>query len=297
MECGHCRSVHHLDCWNDNAGCAVMACAGGPSKKTVAERSSMTAAAAPTVSRSPTTQAAAFHPQPSPAPAAPRGGGRGLIAALVVLAVAIAGVGAAVLLTHKTPPVAAAAVPQPQPSSSSSTTTSSSQTTSATVTNTVTVTGTASATDPQGVRTRTVARAPSATAAAANSEGSSENSDSGAGKAAAAVLDQYWNDINSGDYPGAYDLESASEQHKQSVSDMAANQSKVNILWTTRGVPDEAGEASRISFDTVASDGVCRHFSIDSQMVQEGSDWVYDGPIPGAALVDQNIDGNRNCPS
>jgi len=28
--CGVCGSAHHRDCWNDNQGCAVVACAGGP---------------------------------------------------------------------------------------------------------------------------------------------------------------------------------------------------------------------------------------------------------------------------
>jgi Prokaryotic RING finger family 1 len=28
--CGVCRAPHHADCWQDNAGCAVTACSGGP---------------------------------------------------------------------------------------------------------------------------------------------------------------------------------------------------------------------------------------------------------------------------
>jgi hypothetical protein len=30
--CGYCQSAHHADCWADNGGCAVVACAGGPGK-------------------------------------------------------------------------------------------------------------------------------------------------------------------------------------------------------------------------------------------------------------------------
>lgn len=28
--CGHCESTHHRDCWNENRGCATVACEGGP---------------------------------------------------------------------------------------------------------------------------------------------------------------------------------------------------------------------------------------------------------------------------
>jgi hypothetical protein len=33
MVCGVCRAPHHLDCWADNGGCAVVACAGGPTSE------------------------------------------------------------------------------------------------------------------------------------------------------------------------------------------------------------------------------------------------------------------------
>lgn len=30
MTCGVCQAIHHGDCWETNHGCAVIACAGGP---------------------------------------------------------------------------------------------------------------------------------------------------------------------------------------------------------------------------------------------------------------------------
>jgi hypothetical protein len=37
VQCGHCNSAHHADCWDDNRGCAVVACAGGPTSATAAQ--------------------------------------------------------------------------------------------------------------------------------------------------------------------------------------------------------------------------------------------------------------------
>lgn len=31
IECGSCRALHHLECWQDNQGCAVMGCPSAPS--------------------------------------------------------------------------------------------------------------------------------------------------------------------------------------------------------------------------------------------------------------------------
>ncbi len=30
VRCGACESVHHAECWATNRGCAIVACAGGP---------------------------------------------------------------------------------------------------------------------------------------------------------------------------------------------------------------------------------------------------------------------------
>ncbi len=35
--CGVCRAPHHVDCWSDNGGCAVVACVGGPGSGGVTE--------------------------------------------------------------------------------------------------------------------------------------------------------------------------------------------------------------------------------------------------------------------
>jgi hypothetical protein len=312
--CGHCHSVHHLDCWTDNGGCAVVACAGGPAK--AASAATGGPALPPTVPQPVTTIAVPVSPQPTssappaatppqvPPPGSNRPGvNRGLIAAVVVLAVAVAGVGAAVLLTRsKSVPAARAAAVVHQ----SRNTPATSGAAATTVTNVVTVTNSTPATSPSSngpttssTSLRPTTAAPRTTSAAqvsASPAATDQPDASAAGVSAASALDNYWSGVADGNYEQAYDAETPSEQHADSVSDMESDQPQVNVMWTKPGVPDTDGEASRINFYTVDSDGVCRHFSIDSQMVRQGSQWLYDGPVAGAALVDSSADGNPNCP-
>ena len=97
--CGVCRAPHHGECWDENGGCAVVACVGGPGAVT----GSATPAAPPTFTA----------PQPNPPgagwvampqPLAQRGNRGWIPAALVLVALAVAG-GAVVFVIdrHKQP--------------------------------------------------------------------------------------------------------------------------------------------------------------------------------------------------
>jgi hypothetical protein len=85
VQCAFCSSFHHGDCWDDNRGCAVVACPGGPGAAT---------AAAP---QQQPTQVMAPPPAPPVAapPAQPVSRGPWLTAAVIVLALAVAGAAAA----------------------------------------------------------------------------------------------------------------------------------------------------------------------------------------------------------
>jgi hypothetical protein len=302
--CGHCHSVHHLDCWEDNGGCAVVACAGGPAK--AAKVAAAEQAFPPTISQPiRTVSVPVVEPPPPPGvpPAGRSGASRGLIAAVVVLAVAVAGVGAALLLTrgkNPTPARAAAVVHHHTGHHSASsiatvteTVTSSTSTQSTPATqNTQATHSTSSTTSTRNTTsTPTAPTSTTSTHVVADSETAS-----GGGSAAKAALDSYWSQVNSGDYQDAYNDETPAEQHGDSITNMEQDQARIHVMWTTPGVPNSSGESSRISFYTVDTDGVCRHFSIDSQMVWSGSQWLYDGPVSGSSLVDDTADGNPNCP-
>ncbi len=117
VQCGACGSIHHADCWDDNGGCSIMACPGGPG---ATNGTGQTAAIpppppvfAPPVAGTGTFAApptAAFPPPPTPGGGGSKRGGLILIAAIVLLAFAISGVAVALVLTKADPaPTGAAA--------------------------------------------------------------------------------------------------------------------------------------------------------------------------------------------
>jgi Prokaryotic RING finger family 1 len=105
--CGVCGAPHHADCWHDNSGCAVIACAGGPTAA---------AAQAGEAGGTPTSAYAAApvqpHTQPAVTPAPPMWPPQApppsserrslpLAIAVIVLAVAVGGAAAAIVLSRQ----------------------------------------------------------------------------------------------------------------------------------------------------------------------------------------------------
>jgi hypothetical protein len=111
VQCGVCAAPHHADCWTDNGGCAVVACAGGPEAATGAPTAVHAATpppphaapppAAAAAPASPPPGAPAWAPQPAAAPAlgAARTG-PWVVAAAIVLALVVAGSALAVVLSQ-----------------------------------------------------------------------------------------------------------------------------------------------------------------------------------------------------
>jgi hypothetical protein len=114
VRCHECDAPHHADCWEDNKGCAVVGCAGGPDSKGATDTGpapSQLVQSAPYRSDAPPPASAV--PPPS-APAAPDKGAPRLpwlAVALMLLAVATAGVAAAVFLSRQGSGVQASSVP------------------------------------------------------------------------------------------------------------------------------------------------------------------------------------------
>lgn len=306
--CGHCRSAHHADCWDDNGGCAVLACAGGPGKEATAAPAGMAAAGAaagrtafmpPAPSRPPapvwpTARVPQAAPPPTPPP--PSGGGgfgsKSLVIALLVLAVAVGGFAAALVLTKKKNSVDTARV------AATTAKTTTPKTPSAT-TQTVTVQS-KPPTQVQNSPSAPVTNNPPSSTGNASSSSSSSGDTAGPDAGAATTLDQYWQDVSGDDYQAAVNMETSSEQHDRSVSDFQADQPHVviNSTGTPQPVSDGSGDATvEIDFDsqnTAGSDTACRHFTIDSLMVPSGGSWLYGGAAPGSSTTDDTVDSS-NC--
>ncbi len=102
--CGVCGAPHHADCWNDNRGCAVIACAGGPTEERAGGADTPTptivhpaaAAAGPARASEPTA------PLPWPTSTSTSSGerrGPSLAVAVIVLALAVAGAAVAIVVS------------------------------------------------------------------------------------------------------------------------------------------------------------------------------------------------------
>jgi hypothetical protein len=118
--CGVCGAPHHADCWQDNSGCAVIACAGGP----VATADHATdAGASPTVVYPAAPVAPHAEPAVSPIPpmwppqAPPPNERRSpsLAIAVIVLALAVGGAAVAIVLSRQNNNVRLAANSTTQP--------------------------------------------------------------------------------------------------------------------------------------------------------------------------------------
>jgi hypothetical protein len=105
--CGVCGAPHHADCWHDNGGCAVIACAGGPTPATAdqaGETGESPTVAYPAAARAPYMQAGAppaapMWPPQQPPPSKERRG-PSLAIAVILLAIAVGGAAVAVALSQ-----------------------------------------------------------------------------------------------------------------------------------------------------------------------------------------------------
>lgn len=108
VACGFCQSAHHGECWDDNGGCAIVACKGGPGAETPAAPPQTPPAAAPVA-----------------APVQPGRRGRGPAIALAVLAALAVAAGAGAWAVSgqddgddepaSREPAPAAVAPEPEP--------------------------------------------------------------------------------------------------------------------------------------------------------------------------------------
>lgn len=106
--CGVCGAPHHADCWHDNGGCAVVACAGGPAPGSADQAGEIAEAPTAAYQASPTApHAPPAVPPPPPTwppqqlPSSNERRNPSLTIAVIVLAVAVAGAAVAVVLSRQ----------------------------------------------------------------------------------------------------------------------------------------------------------------------------------------------------
>ncbi len=191
--CGACGTVHHHECWQDNAGCSVTGCVNGPANTTA------THVLTPATATQPATAATAPPPQPpqKPPPPASRRYPTGAILTGAIV-VALLGAGAAVALSsssknHNTPTVTVK---------------------ERTVEKTVPVAPTPTATThtPSITPTSTTTHAPTSAPPPTQTGPSPSEREAHA----VAAMDSYWSDIENHDFSGAYQIEEPSAGSSES---------------------------------------------------------------------------------
>lgn len=228
VECGICHAPHHGDCWQDNGGCAVVACAGGPAQKVARAGlpipTATMATAVPPAPIETTAEPARFGPT-SPA-LTPPPAGRGiaesprprrsaapwLIGAAAVLAVALAGAAVAVALGRRGEATRTVVSVAPANASGVATadtgaTTSATSATNTSTSSTETESGTGSTTD--GESGSATAPTTATTAALLPDESQAEMTNG-----IQQVLLQFHQDISTGDWQDAWNLLSARKQQQ-----------------------------------------------------------------------------------
>lgn len=228
VECGVCHAPHHGDCWQDNGGCAVVACAGGPAQNVA--RAGLRVPAAATVNATgtrsagtsgrplggtpPTPTSPPLTPPAGPQyPASRRSGAPWLIGAVVLLAVALAGVAVAFALgrrggeTKTVVSVAQANASRISTDGAARTTTGTSDTTGGTVTSSTTNT------DPEAASTSSRSASTGVLPDESQDQMTSDIQQ---------VLLQFHQDISTGDWQDAWNLLSGRKQ-QQSLRESGYN--------------------------------------------------------------------------
>jgi hypothetical protein len=194
-ECGSCHTVHHAECWEENGGCSITGCAGGPTQATQVH--------APAGPATPPAQVQAAQAWPPAAPQLPGALPRQIpvaLAAALAVVVAILGAAAALALSSSKGPDPTASVPPvvtqtTQSADSETETTASADTEASTTEDNATETQTSSSED--------------ATQTQSPSNQSQTESPLGA-------VNEHWSDIQGGNYKGAWADETSSLRGQES---------------------------------------------------------------------------------
>jgi hypothetical protein len=261
MVCGACMAPHHLDCWTDNGGCAVMGCAGGPTgtgaTPGTAEAASRTAV--PGGSQTPPPQA----PPPATAPPAPSGGSRGpqLSIAILVLAVAILGVAGAIVLTKGSSPRTPAAVISP---------------------------GTTGATTGTSIRPTTgPTTGPTSGGATKRTTTVRVQHTAGPAQGAVTAWRHYWQLEDEGDYSAMFAMETADERDSfpDLVQDFESGQPSTIVDYAGPAQYQGGGVAyvpaaifTHNRYSGADGDTSCREFAGTAVMVKSDGEWLYGKP-------------------
>lgn len=289
IACGECHAAHHVDCWADNAGCAVMGCAAAPAATEATEEATQVTPGMPPVApgtgklhiSSDEWPARSVPQSPPPPPPATQPGRRprplGLSFAVVLLALAIAGAATALLLTKSKNHSITITQVKGRNATETSTTDANAQTSS-------TDTSSSDASSTSDSTTSAMNESPGAASPAPGDVGSNGPE---------AAFRHYWDLVNNGDYHDAFLMETGDEHNAEPSfeSDKQAARPKIAIASVGPTSFSSHGEAdvtvdfySQDQNPAPGSDTLCREFTGTAVMVKSGGAWLYGRPQYNATV-------------
>jgi hypothetical protein len=250
QECGFCHTVHHTECWEENGGCCVTGCAGGPTQATQVH--------AATPGRPP-----APPPPPPPfvlpeAPIGAPGPGKQIpvaLAAVLAGVVAILGAGAALALSSGGSSNPSPSVTVPPVVTTETTATETTPTETTTTPNTTTATTPTETTTTNTATTQTTPQPNEAPLAAVN---------------------EHWHDIQTGDYQGAWEDEAPSLRGNESSWVHAQEEAGVESVSYQFEQSSSSGNEATVNvvkLRTVGKQNGCQNWTGGYGVVNEGGTW------------------------
>jgi hypothetical protein len=227
--CSHCRAAHHLDCWSDNGGCAVLGCAGAPTvgaagrapsdqelrmPRSMAGADARSTSGPLPLSPLPMVPHGVVRPPVPPTSSRGRSTTRELAAALGVLAVAIGGVAVAIVVSNRHQNVPAIRNAAARPAFRSGAAPARPQrgvTASAAGSQAGATASSAASPSSGGQQNGTAGTSSSSTSTAPQGTGTTATASELPGAQAVAWSRRYWSDIDNGDYSAAEAMEGGAE--------------------------------------------------------------------------------------
>lgn len=260
-ECTTCHTVHHAECWEENGGCSITGCTGGPTLATQVH------APAPPVPTAAGTPASAPAPQASPA-ASPqiRAPGQMPIALAAALAavVAILGAAAALALSSGGGGRPSASTPAPVATQTTQATLSASGETAATTSGDTQT----QATETNYAQTEAVS-SQGATQSATPSNESQTESPLGA-------VNEHWHDIQSGNYQGAWADETPSLRGDESSWVHGQEAAGIESIDYRFKEASRSGSSATVDIEelrTVSRQNGCQSWTGTYGLTEEGGSW------------------------
>lgn len=254
-ECGTCHTVHHAECWEENGGCSITGCAGGPTLATQVHTPS-SAATPPAPAQAPPAAVPSQARLPAQMPVA--------LAATLAVVVAILGAAAALALSSGKGGGSPTASAPPIVTQTTQSTLSASSEAEATVSADTET----QATEAEDTETETTSSEEATQAAAPSNESQTESP--------LGAVNEHWHDLQSGDYQAAWSDEAPSLRGNRSSWVHGQEEAGIESIDYRFKEGSRSGDGATVQIEelrTVSHQNGCQNWTGTYGLIDEGGRW------------------------